>query len=228
VTTFQFRLTHSSTPYADGIWFGIQNSGILPNSGSDNTFAVEFDTFQNTWDPNGNHVAFMSCGPDNPDTTVNNACQIAINPNLPILLADGQIHTASLDYVPGSMTLSLDGSIVLSAPIDLSTELNLDGTNAWVGFYTSTGAYSENNDILSWQFSPTPEPSSITLVAAVSAGSHPARPNTATAAKGIDNAQLDYLKSSSPAAMRWNVPSKPSSLMSLAVILLLTLCSPWA
>lgn len=107
MTTFQFQLEHSSVPYADGIWFGIQNASATSEPGSSNSFEVEFDTFQNTWDPNNNHVAFMSCGPDSPNTTVNNACLLAINPSLPIVLSDGQVHSASITYVPGSMTLSL-------------------------------------------------------------------------------------------------------------------------
>jgi hypothetical protein len=166
VTTFQFQLTHPSDLYADGIWFGVQNDSLNPGPAPSDAFAVEFDTFQNTWDPNGNHVAFMSCGPA-PDTTVNNACLLAINPNLPIVLSDGLVHTASISYLPGSMTLSLDGSNVLTSAIDLSTILNLNGGNAWVGFYTTTGDYSENNDILSWQFATVPEPGSGPLLAII-------------------------------------------------------------
>jgi Bacterial lectin len=169
VTTFQFQLEHSSVPYADGISFGIQNASATSGPGPSNSFAVEFDTYQNTWDPNDNQVVFMSCGPDSPNTTVNNACLLASNPNLPIVLSDGQVHTATITYVPGSMTLSLDGSIVLTSAVDLSAILNLNGKDAWVGFETTTGEYSENNDILNWQFAPVPEPGSASCMVIASA-----------------------------------------------------------
>ncbi len=94
-TSFQFQFTSPSTPPADGIAFVIQNSSSAPLSaigytggnggaigygdadgnadpsqgqGIPNSLAIEFDTFQNGWDPpsNGNgsdsHVAIQSCG----------------------------------------------------------------------------------------------------------------------------------------------------------------------
>ncbi|MGC1160811.1 MAG: L-type lectin-domain containing protein, partial [Candidatus Sulfotelmatobacter sp.] len=93
-TSFQFQFTGASTPPADGIAFVIQNStsklnaigftggnggaigygdddnNLNPSTGEGipNSLAIEFDTYQNGWDPasNGNgsdsHVAIQSCG----------------------------------------------------------------------------------------------------------------------------------------------------------------------
>jgi hypothetical protein len=72
--------------------------------------AVEFDAYQNGYDPNNNHVALQSCGissgvglPNSPDHT---ACQVkdavtanpAINSALAISLADGNVHQAVIEY----------------------------------------------------------------------------------------------------------------------------------
>src|SRR5208282_5338618 len=89
-SVFTFQITHSIGPGpADGIAFVIQNSanfgsngqlsaiggpggdlgyGSVPgelNTPIDNSIAIEFDTYQNPWDPNSNHVAVQSCGTGN-------------------------------------------------------------------------------------------------------------------------------------------------------------------
>ena len=88
-TTFRFQFTNASAPPADGIAFVIQNSSTLaisatgsggalaygdddssvnPSAGAGipQSLAIEFDTFQNGWDPlpnpNVSHVAIQSCG----------------------------------------------------------------------------------------------------------------------------------------------------------------------
>jgi hypothetical protein len=163
-SSFTFQLT-ASGPIADGIWFVIQNDNLAdvsPVNGIPNSIAVEFDTFQNVWDPNGNHVAFQSCG-TNPNTTKHDTgCTLAINSVLPVTLADGAIHSAIVTYTPGTLALTLDGIPTLSTTVDLNTLLNLNSGSAWAGFITSTGAFSENNDIRNWSFaSATPEPSTV-------------------------------------------------------------------
>jgi hypothetical protein len=66
------------------------------------------------------------------------------------------------------LALSLDGTPVLATSVNLGDLLDLNqGQSAWAGFITSTGAFSENNDILSWSFTDAaPEPAN--LVAAAS------------------------------------------------------------
>jgi hypothetical protein len=135
-----FRLTPGTSPTsADGIAFVIQNAagggsesnsdgsscfeagsglsvfasggGCIGYGGIDNSLAIEFDTYQNGFDPNNNHIAIQSCGltsgvgnPNSPDH--NGSCQVkdqtttlpAIKSSLPITLADGNVHQAVIEY----------------------------------------------------------------------------------------------------------------------------------
>ncbi|MFY9527527.1 MAG: L-type lectin-domain containing protein [Candidatus Acidiferrales bacterium] len=190
-TTFQFRISNPSTPPADGLAFVIQNSaasttaigpgggGIgygtnLDSSGTGITdsLAVEFDTFQNTGDPNANHVAVQSCGTgaNSSDETAlfgdsETPCNLGTNSELPITLADGNVHTVVINYDPTSsdacdggpaLKVYLDGNTpVLRACVNVATRLSLGtGGTAWVGFTGATGADDEDNDILNWSFTP--------------------------------------------------------------------------
>ncbi|HVO81659.1 MAG TPA: choice-of-anchor D domain-containing protein [Terriglobales bacterium] len=197
-TVFQFQLTHAGNP-ADGIAFVIQNSagqgfGTAARGGSGgaigygvpdpgdngtaipNSLAVEFDTYQNAWDPDANHIAVQSCGTD-PNTQHHDA--ICPSSGLPaelgivtsaglngILLADGNVHTATIDYDGNQNILRvfLDnaGSPVLTVNVSLSNLLTLNDGAAWVGFTGATGALTENNDILNWTFTPATTTTTIT------------------------------------------------------------------
>jgi uncharacterized repeat protein (TIGR01451 family) len=205
-TTFQFQFTNPSTPPADGITFMIQNStsglyaigytggngGALgygdddanmnPSQGEGipTSLAVEFDSFQNSWDPpagtNGvYHVAIQSCGAG-PNTSHHNyLCQGDSGPNstigAPVLtenFADGNMHTVTINYTPTCSTCTpatvaniqvyLDGANLYpgGVPVDLSSILTPTGT-ALVGFTGATGGDWETQDILNWTFSPTQE-----------------------------------------------------------------------
>ena len=196
-SVFHFQITHSpdnGPSLADGIAFVVQNSsgdgfGTAARGGSGgaigygvpdpvdngaaipNSLAVEFDTFQNSWDPNANHIAVQSCGtaPNSQDHT--GPCNLGIVSDLGgINLADGAVHTAVVEYDPpsgdiaGILRVFLDdfGTPILTVDTDLAAlGLSDDGT-AWVGFTGSTGGLSENNDILSWTFTPGTTSTSIT------------------------------------------------------------------
>lgn len=83
--------------------------GCIGYSGIDNSLAVEFDTYADSYDPNANHIAIQNCG-----TGVNssshfgeNPCLIhddatpsleAINESPGVTLADGNIHQAVVEY----------------------------------------------------------------------------------------------------------------------------------
>jgi len=149
-TWFEFQ-THNPTScctYGDGVAFIIQNStatdptygasgagltalgafsGGMGYAGINNNLAVEFDIFGNPWDPNSNHVAVQSCGP-NTNTPVHlpgdytigqnmhvescllNQSQAAINATIPMLggacnpsnhqCADGPLHQVVIEYTP--------------------------------------------------------------------------------------------------------------------------------
>jgi Legume lectin domain len=199
-TTFTFQLGGTSTYNADGFAFVIQNSaanalgpagcgigfGGNPNctgsNGIPNSVAVEFDTFPNTDDPNGNHVSIQSCL-TGPNSTDSGTCRIADNPNpmngsgIPVTLADGNPHSVSVSFTPsgsctnttcpGVLDVTLDGNDLFpgapagedtpavpeGVPFDIA-KIGLNSGNAWVGFTAATGGGDDNQDILSWTFSP--------------------------------------------------------------------------
>ncbi len=208
-TTFQFQFTNPSTPPADGITFMIQNDPNPPSptaaigytggnggalgygdddanqnpsqgAGIPTSLAVEFDSFENAWDPapgtNGvYHVAIQSCGVG-PNTSHHNyLCQGDSGANStigqPILtanFADGNMHTVTINYTPTCSTCTpatvaniqvyLDGVNLYpgGVQVDLSSILTSEGT-AYVGFTGATGGVWETQDILNWTFSPTIE-----------------------------------------------------------------------
>jgi len=179
-TTFTFQIsppTGEGAPAfpADGFAFVIQNSasglkaigqaggaigygGAIPVNanfpGIDNSVAIEFDTFQNSWDPNANHVAVQSCGTDSNSADHINAtygdgfsCNFGVA-TAPITLADGAVHTVIIEYnppppvviplavtaqacttcaPPPGLQVTIDGIAVFESPvqIDLSGILNL-------------------------------------------------------------------------------------------------------
>ncbi|MGO9646412.1 MAG: choice-of-anchor D domain-containing protein [Terriglobales bacterium] len=149
--------------YADPGQFGTP----IPNS-----LAIEFDTYQDyPYDPNGNHVAVQSCGTDSNTQDHTAICPDGNPANLGIVadlggitLADGNVHTAVLQYDPGTLSIFVDnlGTPLLVVNVDLSTQLSLNNGSAWVGFTGSEGGYYEANDILSWTFAPANAPTQIT------------------------------------------------------------------
>lgn len=191
-TQFQFQL-NGGAGGADGIAFVIQSAGLsaigftggnggamgygdddadqFPMSGIAGSVAFEFDTYKNPWDPDANHVAIQSCGP-NPNTSHHNVnCPSNTEfGNSTIRLAStdipltGNPHLAEIKYVVTPppvgcevecvttriLTISIDGNQVLSANVDLTTFLGPGP--AYVGFTGGTGALNNNQDILSWSY----------------------------------------------------------------------------
>jgi Bacterial lectin len=168
-----------SIGYADG---GGDCDGTPCDTGGGipNSLAVEFDTYNNgsaTDDPNANHIAVQSCGVIE-GTPRNNSpahgtpndfnfpdCLIGTVASPSTVMSDGAVHTVTIDYspafncggdsCPGTLTVNLDGTVVLTTSVTIENELNLNaGGNAWVGFTSGTGTFFENHDILSWTFTP--------------------------------------------------------------------------
>jgi hypothetical protein len=164
-----------SIGYADGGGtcgeFLCDTGGGIPSS-----LAVEFDTYNNgsaTDDPNGNHIAVQSCGviegtpqPNSPAHGTPNDynfpdCLIGTIASPIPTMSDGAVHTVIIDYTPcigdcslGTLTVNLDGTVVLTTAVTIDNELNLNAGAAWVGFTSGTGEFFENHDILSWTFTP--------------------------------------------------------------------------
>jgi len=208
-TSFQFQFTTPSTPPADGIAFIIQNAGTAaigytgdggplaygdhdsntnPSQGEGirNSLAIEFDTYENGWDPVAvnnvdSHVAIQSCG-TGPNTSHHNyLCKGLTGPNStlgqPVLtsnLADGAIHNVTITYVPTCSTCNpatvaniqvvLDGVSIYpnGIAVDLSSIGLGEGGTAYVGFTGSTGGAYETQSILTWTFDPTQQGQQIT------------------------------------------------------------------
>jgi hypothetical protein len=179
-TTFTFQLWGGNTPDspADGIAFLIQNSsnsalgpdgcgigfgddssGCTASSGGiPNSLAIELNTYFNSGiDPNANDVTIQNCSGTGPNS-VDPSCSIAVNSNLPDTMADGNVHTMTINY-SGPSTKLLD---VILDNVDLFpggvvfdlTTISLNSGNAWVGFTAATGGGDDNQDILSWTFTP--------------------------------------------------------------------------
>jgi uncharacterized repeat protein (TIGR01451 family) len=154
-------------PDGCGIGFG-DGSCTSGTGGIPNSLAVEFKTFPTgTGDLSGNSVSIQSNG-----TLANciDICNIAFNNSLPITLADGNPHTVAITYTPStlsgcgeggtgpcpsSLDVILDNTDLFPGGVafDLTT-IGLNSGNAWVGFTAATGGGDDNQDILSWTFTP--------------------------------------------------------------------------
>jgi hypothetical protein len=170
---------------ADGFTFVIQNAGQssiglyasgIGYYGIPNSLAIEFDTWANKpsyCEPNGNHIAVQSLGleANRPEHCADpNTGQP--NPTLGIALpakdmSNGTVYDVTIAYVPGLLNVYFDNLALplLSVNVDLATLLSLDkGTDAYVGFTSSTGGAWENHDIIQWSYENTvPEPGTMLL-----------------------------------------------------------------
>ncbi len=171
----QNSATSALGPEACGIGFGSSafcQAPYGPQTGIPNSLAIEFNTFFNYGvDPSDSNVAIQNCGGTGANS-VDPSCRLGVNdltllPN-PIMLGDGNIHTAIVTYSgPGTKLLDviLD-NIDLFPPtpsnpsggvvFDL-TSIGLTNGNAWVGITGSTFGADDNQDIQSWTFQPGSE-----------------------------------------------------------------------
>lgn len=166
-TSFSFRIyTVNSSYQGDGLCFLIapdnatvgyygEQLGAFTSKqivADKHTFAVEFDTWQNSdiHDPNGNHV-----GLDATNVTsflYNNASNVGVQLN------DGSIITAWIDYDGVLRKLQVRISKDSVQPVDPLIVTNVDFEEMfhefmYVGFSASTGSSNEAHSLLSWSFS---------------------------------------------------------------------------
>ncbi|GLJ13217.1 hypothetical protein SUGI_0207900 [Cryptomeria japonica] len=142
------RLNLTST----GGWLGLTDWATDGNS-SNQIVAVEFDTFQNEWDPPSDHIGFDV-----------NSIRSVVNKTLPgqsALRRGGKID-AWVDYHAGHLSVFLSSDGLRNETADLYYDIDLrDFLPEWVtvGFAASTGDSTEIHNLLSWEFSmsdPTP------------------------------------------------------------------------
>ena len=176
-TKFQFRITNpggvsdGTEIGADGFVFVIQPisddlgglGGGMGYEGIPTSVGIEFDTFQNTPDPNSNHVGILTNG--SVDTILDDN-------SVPIDIRfddadDGILQTAWIDYDGTTLRVFIaqadedepdkpDDPVLVLSPIDIPAILG--GTSApvddaFVGFTAGTGGGTGNYDIVNWTYS---------------------------------------------------------------------------
>lgn len=186
---FEFRIsspggTNDGTAAgADGLAFVIQRAGATALGGSGegmgygarggtpgiaNSIAVEFDTFQNSWDPNSNHLGIDA----------NGSLTSLATANIATAFDSGAKWSVWVDYNGSVLEIraSTDGVrptlATLSRTMDIASTIG--GTSAYLGFTAGTGSAFGTHEVLSFAFSDTylsggiaavPEPSTYALLA---------------------------------------------------------------
>lgn len=186
VSTFTFRLGEGANGWrADGLAFILATDpsqlgdparygGSMGFEGVANTVAVEFDTFQNGDDPNGNHVAIDRNGVlENLAAASPYGVTVCDSAGTPGCLSNGDVWTATVAYDAAGHTLSVsvrDGTGPADDPIqDHVIDLGaLLGGEAYLGFGAGTGLGFMAHDLLSWSVTSeaVPEPASALALAA--------------------------------------------------------------
>jgi hypothetical protein len=194
-TVFTFRIRDIAGRGSDGFAFVVQNSAAgnaalggtggslgyatnevfssLPGQqGIENSLAIEFDTWDNTGDwsdfASNKHISVQTNGVN--DNRPSAGFSLG-NYIVPTDFADSTVHTVRITYAPGTMDIYLDNlsTPVLSVSVNLSTLLNLNSGEAFVGFTAGTGAQAdvERHEINSWEFGSTivPTPATASLLA---------------------------------------------------------------
>ena len=162
----------------DGCGIGFGGGSCTPGSGIPNSLAVEFNTFQNIGiDPSNSDVTIQNCSGTGANS-VDPTCSIKVNDlthlTSPINMADGNVHTVTINYSGPTTTLLdviLDGIDLFPKTVanpsggvlfNMAT-IGLASGNAWVGFTAATGGGDDNQDILSWTFTPGAQSATLTV-----------------------------------------------------------------
>jgi hypothetical protein len=154
-----------------GIGFGGSSSGCGTSGGIPNSVAIEFNTYPNGAgvDPSGDDVTIQNCGGIGANS-VDLRCSLKYNDLTgKINLADGSVHVAAITYTPSSLStcgvtgtqtcstldVVLDGVDLFPGGVlfDITT-IGLSASSAYVGFTAGTGGGNDDQDILSWTFTP--------------------------------------------------------------------------
>jgi lectin family protein len=154
--TFDFALS-DPVGNADGYAFVIQGAsadalggggGGLGYDGIPNSIAVEFDTYPNAFDPAVPHISIHTRGAQ--PNSVDEQYSIGVSTDVPFL-SNGARHSVTIRYRHHTLSVTLDGQLKLSVPIDLKERLDLSHGRAWFGFTGATGALWQRQEILSYR-----------------------------------------------------------------------------
>jgi hypothetical protein len=154
-----------------GIGFGGSSSGCASSNGIPNSVAIEFNTYPKGAgvDPSSDDVTIQNCGGITPNS-VDSSCSLKFNDLTgKINLTDGSVHVAAITYTPSTLStcgvtdtqtcstldVVLDGVDLFPGGVffDITT-IGLSGSSAYVGFTAGTGGGNDDQDILSWTFTP--------------------------------------------------------------------------
>jgi hypothetical protein len=149
-----------------------------PQTGITNSVAIRFNSYSQgvgggtqTNDPGVNNVSIQSC-PNMAANSITAACQLAVYPFYQVAFADGNVHTATVTYnvtptsaqttcsIPSNpqpcLDVILDGTDLFPTGVPFNmASIGLDPSgNAYVGFTGGTGGLDDDQDILSWTFTP--------------------------------------------------------------------------
>ncbi|RYG48516.1 PEP-CTERM sorting domain-containing protein [bacterium] len=141
---------------ADGLTFTLQNGatwdvggmgGSLGLDGVHGSYGVQFRTYSHNQIQIGSRT-------DNADASVANT---GLRGN----------HHVEITYVPGTMSVFLDGAFALSTNVDLGAKYGEAG--AFMGFTSATGGSNDVHEISNWNFTSgtteaVPEPASLAAI----------------------------------------------------------------
>jgi hypothetical protein len=154
---FDLLMTGPSV-HADGTAFVVQadgptaiggHGGSMGYGGMTRSVALEFDTYRNAHDIDGNHIALVTGGRSD-------ATQATATPS-PVALFGRSVHVRiTSDPQAGTLTVKLTTagdawSHVLSRDIDLASALR--GVHAYVGLTAATGTSVSTQEVRGWSFS---------------------------------------------------------------------------
>jgi hypothetical protein len=136
---------------SSGGYLGFFSRNSDQSQASNQIVDVEFDSHQNTWDPDNKHVGI----------NINSIVSVA-NVTWNSSINDGRIANAWITYKASSMNLSVfltyanspqfNGNSSLSYSVDLRKYLPKEVAT---GFSAATGQYAEAHQVLYWEFSST-------------------------------------------------------------------------
>ena len=166
-TQFQFQIAGGDdTEGADGLTFMLQNSpeglASLGFAGGDlgygnngdplassigTSLAIEFDTYQNEWDSNDNHISVLRDG---------NVTDALITADAPLNLNGGSSLNAWIDYDGSTNLLEVFLADSMTKPETALFDLNVDlasivGSQAFLGFSGATGGLLNDHDLENWE-----------------------------------------------------------------------------